>query len=200
MAGLYCTQQDHLTRRLPDEPWHVLLSERNWPVQHEAGMFAGFSSAVLAYLQNCKIAKFGYFLTLPSPQCGRHIWKPLGYVLFGPQRTGLALPWTTYYRVEDCLNMLLLCFRKRMSGARARVHPRIFAVRRKPTPLLLWTAFRRRRIRLLSRASVRSKEGARNESTFLSLPCSFAPSSYVGPRPTRNGPHNLLLQKVGIFF
>ena len=35
-------------------PGHVLLSsctsERNWPVQHEAGMFAGFLAAVLAYL------------------------------------------------------------------------------------------------------------------------------------------------------
>ena len=37
-------------------------------------------------------------LYVVSPWCNR-----LGYVLFGPRRTGLALPWTT--GLEDCLIM-----------------------------------------------------------------------------------------------
>ena len=52
------------------------------------------------------------FRQLSNPVSG-FCW--LGFVLFGPQRTGLALPWTTY-KVKDCLNMLLLCFRKSMSA------------------------------------------------------------------------------------
>ena len=41
-------------------------------------------------------------------------------MLLGPRRTGLALPWTKY-RVDDCLRMLLPCFRKRMSVPDAEV-------------------------------------------------------------------------------
>ena len=50
------------------------------------------------------------------------LWNRLGSVLYGPQRTGLALPSTTY-RWDDCQKMLLSCFRKRMSASQQGRRP-----------------------------------------------------------------------------